>query len=159
MKTIKLFDEKLQIDIPTGFKDASSDYIRKHYGNGVQPQVVKVEEKEGVTISISYLTEEIEESNLLKEIKKYGVLYYRILPGFEQFGVAEKEINGHRYVSMQYKSFALARDLYNFMVMGSLERHMLLMQFHCTYREYEKWRPVFLEITESLKLLTAAPIN
>lgn len=29
MKSIKLFDEKLQISIPTGFKDASSDYIKK----------------------------------------------------------------------------------------------------------------------------------
>ncbi len=152
MKTIKIFDEKLQMDIPTGFKDASSEYIRKHYGHGVQPQVVKVKEKEGVTISISCLHQQVEEEDLLKEIKRYGVLYHRILPGFEQFGIAEKEIHGHRYVSMQYKSFALARDLYNFMVMGSIEGMMLLLQFHCTYRDYETWCPVFLEVTESLKL-------
>lgn len=152
MKTIKIFDEKLQMDIPTGFKDASSEYIRKHYGHGVQPQVVKVKEKEGVTISISCLHQQVEEEDLLKEIKRYGVLYHRILPGFEQFGIAEKAIHGHRYVSMQYKSFALARDLYNFMVMGSIEGMMLLLQFHCTYRDYETWCPVFLEVTESLKL-------
>lgn len=151
MKSIKLFDEKLQISIPTGFKDASSDYIKKHYGYGMQPQIVKVKEKEGVTISIFYLKEKVGENNLLNEVKRYEILYHRVLPGFEQFGIRHKEIHGHTYVSMQYKSFALERDLYNFMVMGSLEGHMLLVQFHCTYKEYEKWRPIFLEVTDSLE--------
>lgn len=154
MKTIKVFDEKLELELPTGFKDASGDYIRMHYGHGVQPQIVKVREKDGVTISISLIRQEVKEEELLKEIKRYGILYHRGIPGFQQFGIGEKEIHGHMYVSMQYKSFALARDLYNFMVMGSLEGMLLLMQFHCTYGEYKKWRPIFLEVTDSLKLLS-----
>lgn len=158
MKNVKIFDEKLQIAIPTGFKDASSAYIERHYGHGVQPQIVKVREKDGVTMSVSRIRQEVKEEDLLKELQRYDVLYHRGLPGYEQFGIAEKEIHGHRYASMQYKCFALARDLYNFMVMGSLEGMMLLLQFHCTYGEYETWRPVFLEITESLEILSNAGV-
>ena len=146
-----LFEGKCSILLPETMTDMGDTERTVIYRNLKRPQIIKTDREAGVAMTFSLLpadgaTESISMQrdracSDMKRIWKQNVFYDKGEIQAEEFTVAW----------MDYRTFCLDSSLYCLLFMFLMEEQMVLGNFHCSFPQYDIWKPAVLKLLATLQ--------
>lgn len=146
-----LFDGLCSMMLPDTMTDMDEGIRTAVYRSANRPQIIKTDEKAGVTITFSLLpVEDVTDSvpmrmdklrSDMKKLWKQNVFYDR----------GEIRADGFPAAWMDCKAFCLDGSLYCLLFMFQAEGQMILGNFHCSFPQYDTWKPAILKLLATLQ--------
>ena len=76
----------------------------------------------------------------------------RMVPGYAELGRGNKNINGCKVRCVQYKSYAVDKDMNNIFFCFETDEKIIYGFFSTPYYMYKVWTDIFLTFIETLKI-------
>lgn len=105
-----------------------------------------------VVINVTVGGNEITQDNLLLRLQEYYDGFKAQVTEFEALKVIRRRINGYDYGELQYRSEMMGYAFFTIFILGSFEGKELILTQQCMERDKKKWMPVFMNISESLRM-------
>lgn len=146
----KIFEitDKIFIQIPDSFIEASYDYLKRGYGTIYRPHCILVDEKSEVKMSLQILKKEekqVEEiiNNLKETIKlnNNAVIFYDYGEIFSSDALV---------TWIDYKTFLQNEIVYNMLFITDIDDMMMIGIFNCIFCLYSQWKEVFLSMLQTI---------
>jgi len=147
MEEQRILQEDVVIALPDGFFEMTeADFKEKNIL--LRPEHMLTNGKE---VYIIAETKARGEGDFIDNLKSIYTVTERITPGFYGLGMAKKEINGIEMGVIQYKSNTVVDNSYNIMMICNIKNKQIMVSGHCVWGDYEKWRPVFINMFETVE--------
>ena len=95
---------------------------------------------------------EILQDNLLQRLQEYYDGFKSQVNAFECLKVTKRIINGYEYGELQYSSQIMGYEFFTIFILGNYEGREVILTQQCMARDKKKWMPVFMNISESLRV-------
>ena len=150
----EMFGHKYSILLPVILADMDSSIIRAKYPNNNRPQIIKTDQDNDVTMTFSIMPgQETEEQtdillymrslrNDMKKIWKQNVFY----------DLGKVMAGGHTVGWMDFKAFCIDGSIYSLMFLFQAGEQMVLGNFHCSFVQYDIWKPVILKLLTTIQV-------
>lgn len=144
---------RLEMLIPTDFKQMSAEMIGVKYPNRTQqPQAVLSDDDGTVNIIVNYLPQSIQPSQVA-EFKEFQLNFFKKnRPDAQWLADGVKQINGKTFGFLKFTIDAVDQKVYNYMVFSELNGKILMLSFNCTEKLLPKWQATAEEIMASIAL-------
>ncbi|MEM1323521.1 MAG: hypothetical protein AAGG75_24865 [Bacteroidota bacterium] len=145
-----VLDGKLTIKVPEGFRLMTAEEIEARYPSGNRPALVYTDESLSVNIAINHTQNPAAADQLPEFLSAFE-------GQFEQSGMVEKwirkdmvKVKGQDAVQLEMMTKAPNTEIYNMVTGTVLEERLLLVSFNCVERLKDIWRPVAVQVSESI---------
>ncbi|MBO5145570.1 MAG: hypothetical protein J6C19_08565 [Lachnospiraceae bacterium] len=143
-KKYRLYDEGMEIMIPSGFKPA--DYF------GVSQYSWTAEDKR-VVIHVARGGADLAADELNKRLNEYYKGFHRDITCFECTHIAKRSVSGQAFGEIRYLSHMMGYCFYNIFLLGSYEGRELIVTLQCLAHDRTANAHIFENISDSLRLL------
>lgn len=164
---LSLFSDKIQIYLPVSFEDMPENLAKLKYPMSNRPQVIKTNKESDVNFNFNIILQVVAAKNrknftmqmkkVIRNIQPSNVFYeLKYINGKGQckdnLYDDEDSIDDRPIISFfDYKSPAIDQQLYNFVLFVFLEDCVIHGAFNCCYKDAEIWKPIFVQITNSIR--------
>lgn len=147
----KLFDEQVEILLPTSFIDMPQAVAKVKYPSEYRPPIIKTSLDGTVNFTFNLFDIFTEGSDGLEEVAAHFQLVLKqVNPILKIHNDDEAVCEGQPYRLFSYKSYGLDMQIYNLMCVTPIRDKVLQGSFSCPYEGHELWggiaRQVFLSI-------------
>ena len=152
-RRVALYDGIVSFVPPEGFKPPSDEVIRRKFPNATSPATVYANERATTSIAISYPPVQALTPEQLPEFKSFMKSNFdKQQPGLEWLKEELVEINGVRWVHLEFVSTAVDAKIHNDMLFTSVDQRMLLFNFNSTQGEYSKYENALARSKASIRV-------
>lgn len=150
----ELFGGKCSIMLPEILSDMSDRYRIIKYRNQNRAQVIKTDLNGDATMTFSLLPIPNKE-NALDISAQMEKLYCDMQKVWKQhvfYDMGEVEAEELLVAWMDFRSFCMDGSLYNLLFMFQVEEQIVLGNFHCSFPQYDIWKPVVLKLLMTIQV-------
>ncbi len=150
-----LFEGKFSIMLPEIMLDMADKYKRIKYPNQNRPQVIKTDFNGDATITFSLLPVSDTE-NALDISAQMGKLYGDMKKVWKQcvfYDMGQVEAEELPVAWMDFRLFCIDGSIYNLLFMFQVEEQVVLGNFHCSFPQYDIWKPVILKLLTTIQIV------
>lgn len=149
-----LFEGKMCLMLPKKFIDMPVEAAKVKYPMEQRPQIIKTNETGDVNFSFSLLDEKLQD-NQVEKVKDSLIRLLKQAYPANTFYESNIEEQNHRVIGwFDFKSHGFDQKLYNFMYLLPIEGKFLHGTFNCALSEVDLWKPVVLQVIQSIEDLT-----
>ncbi|VBB07143.1 Hypothetical protein LUCI_2387 [Lucifera butyrica] len=151
------FDDRLKIYIPTVFEDMPAEWARLKYPSEDRPQVIKTDQTGEINITLSYISNDIDEEAIpeIKDLVK--MLLRKQNPSYLFVGEGVENVAEKTAAFMEFKSPTMGEPLYQYRFFLEMERSVIMGIFSCPFAVYKAWQPIARQIMQSVRVMPAVP--
>ena len=149
-------DLGVSICLPEILESFSEEQIREKFVLAQNPTGLKVNTEHKIMFTINSTPMEIpgispsdDSVNVL--ILEQQKVISRLTPGYQEYGVKSKLIDGHMVACLNYKSQSLEDDMYNIFYVFLHRGKMINGMFSCPLADQVEWNLVFLMCLDTLQ--------
>lgn len=140
--------DALSIMLPDSWKRMPEEYARIKYPSEFRPQIIITTVDLNVNLGFTAFPTEIQTDDTLKVLERVRAAIHRSNPDYLIYScVNMKKIKGSWFA---FRSHAMDSDLYNMMMIASIEKRTIQGSFNCPYGEYHKWKKAVLLMWDSI---------
>lgn len=150
----ELFDHKLSIMLPKHFQLMEYSIAKMKYPMESRPQVIYTNASGEVNFAFSHLDVQIESDQVRDCSAHIKAVIAKVNPAYIFDESADETIGRMQLSWFAFVSFAIDRDIYNFMYIANLEGKILHGVFNCPAEAAEDWRIVIKQAVRTMKDLT-----
>ncbi len=137
----------LSIMLPDSWKQMPEEYARVKYPSEFRPQIIITTADLSVNLGFTAFPTEIQADDTLMVLERMRAAIHRSNTDYLMFSCANmKEIKGSWFA---FRSHAMDSDLYNMMMIASIEKRTIQGSFNCPYGAYQKWKKAVLLMWDS----------
>lgn len=137
--------------IPEGFELMNAEMMASKYSKtGYQPTEVYTNEEGTINIALNYTHNKAEEKDL-QGMKTTMEGQFK-QPTIEFIQSSLQEINGRKYISMEFITPASDSRIYNLIQITSLEGRLAMFTFNCTENYRKDWQITGKKIMKSIEM-------
>ena len=125
------------INVPIEFEVMSEEMKNLKYPNGNPPTIVYTNLNGTVNVACNDNSIEMEDSELEEYVELFKSLIEESTSDME-INYAEK--NEHKFASIQFISQAVDTEIYNHMILFTLDGYLRIVSFNCTPEYIEEWQ-------------------
>lgn len=150
----KLFGGKCSIMLPESLSDMNVRYRMIKYRNQNRPQIIKTDFKGDATITFSLLPMEDNESaaDISTRMEKLHGDMRKVWKQYVFYDTGEVEAEEVLVAWMDFRSFCIDGSIYNLLFMFQAEEQIVLGNFHCSFPQYDIWKPVVLKLLMTIRV-------
>ena len=151
----ELFGGKCSIMLPEIMSDMNNRYRMIKYRNQNRPQVIKTDFNADATVTFSLLPMADRENapDISAQMEKLHGDMKKVWKQHVFYDTGEVIAGGLTVAWMDFRSFCMDGSLYNLLFMFQVEEQIVLGNFHCSFPQYDIWKPAVL------RLLTTVQVN
>lgn len=151
----ELFGGKCSIMLPKILSDMNARYRIMKYRNPNRPQVIKTDFDCDATMTFSLLPMPDSDNtpDISARMEKLHDDMQKVWKQHVFYDTGEVEAEKNIVAWMDFRSFCMDGSIYNLLFMFPVEEQIVLGNFHCSFPQYDIWKPVVL------KLLTTIRVN
>jgi len=146
-------NEKVSIVLPEKFSRMSKEMIEKKYPRGNAPADVFSNERTTVSITAGYTPNAnltLEQLPQFKEVMEKT--FERNVPGLLWITRGFQEINGNKWVHLEFQSNAVDTEIRNIVLMTALDNGLVMLNFNATVNDYESYKAVLEKSQKSIEI-------
>jgi len=106
-----------------------------------------------VVINVTCGGNAMTQESLLQRLQEYYDGFKKQVMEFECIKITRRRINGYDYAELQYRSELMGYAFFTIFILGIYEGREFILTQQCMEREQKAWMPVFMNISESLRIL------
>lgn len=138
----------MEIALPKGWKQMPKEYARVKYPSEFRPQMIMTTEDLGVNMGFTVFPEAIQYGDAGKITERMQAAIHRSNSDYSMLSRESlPKIKGSWFA---FRSHAMDSDLYNMMLIASVDMKTVQGSFNCPYKDYMKWKKVVLMIWDSI---------
>lgn len=118
--------------------------------SGHRPSEVYTNVKGTINVALNHTKNSVSDASLPDVKKAMEQQFQR--SGLTVIRTDLKELNGSKFVILEFLSSAVDTRIYNLMAVGNLENRLVMITFNCTEAERDQWETFGTEIIGSIKL-------
>lgn len=141
------FGMGFSVRIPEEFKRADGENTSDIFWSEKRPEVILTSSKREEGLTFQLLNEEMDGEALLDCRKIVKQLIEQIDGRCVFYDMGEKS----EAVWFDYKSFAENEVVYNLVFLFQTGQRKILGTFFCLFKEYDKWKPIILNMLETIQ--------
>lgn len=148
----KLFDDQVEIVLPTSFIDMPQAVVKVKYPSEYRPPIIKTSLNGTANFTFNLFDILIEGSDGLEEVSAHFQLVLKqVNPAIKIHNYDEVicEDQHHRFFS--YKSYGLDMQMYNLIGVTPIKNKILQTCFNCPYEERELWEQIAQQVFLTVK--------
>src|SRR5215207_6078775 len=146
-------NQKVSFVVPKGFTRTTKEMVDKKYPRGNAPQHVFSNERTTVSIAAGYTPNANLTGEQLPQFKEYmEQTVERNTPGLRWIARGFTEINGTRWIRLEFQSNAVDTEIRNVMLMTPLDNGLVLFNFNSTVGAYEAHKALLEQSQESVQI-------
>lgn len=147
------FEDKFKIYIPKDFEDMPMEIRKFKYPAENRPEIIKSNEDGSIAITLNLIDSPLDEERVeeLKDGMKNIIRKTNPANVFYDDGILE--VKSKNIGFFEFKSSAIDDFIYNVMFFLEFEEITLMGSFSCVYKNYEEWRPVVLQMLNSINVV------
>ncbi|MCM1425664.1 MAG: hypothetical protein NC118_03585 [Eubacterium sp.] len=151
----ELFGGKCSMMLPEIMTDMNRRYRMIKYRNQHRPQVIKTDFDNDATVTFSLLPMADRENaaDISVQMEKLYSDMKKVWKQYVFYDTGEVAAGEFAVAWMDFRSFCVDGSIYNLLFMFRAEEQIVLGNFHCSFPQYDIWKPVIL------KLLTTVRVN
>ena len=137
--------------IPEGFELMDVEMLASKYPQtGHQPTEVYTNEEGTINIALNYTQNKAEEKDLSGVKKTMESQFNQPTIEFNQSSM--QEINGRKYIQLEFVTPAVDSRIYNFIQITSFEGRLAMFTFNCTGNYRKAWEATGKKIMQSIEM-------
>lgn len=149
----KLFNEQMEILLPTSFINMPPAVAKVKYPSEYRPQIIKTSLDGTANFTFNLFDILIEGSDGLEEVAAHFQLVLKqVNPILKIHNYNEVDCEGQSYRLFSYKSYGLDMQIYNLMCVTQIKDKVLQGSFSCPYEEHELWEEIARQIFLSIRM-------
>jgi len=150
----ELFDGRMSVMLPVKFIDMPLEYAKIKYPSEQRPKIIKMSEDGGVNFTFDLLDVDFE-TKFVKEARD-GVFHIikSIQPANVFYESKEEQVGDTLAGWFDFKSHAMDGKIYNIMYCMPIGGKFLQGIFNCTFTDSRLWKPIALQVINSIQDLT-----
>lgn len=152
LQEISVLSDKVEILIPKGFSIMSGEMAKIKYPSERRPTLIYT--NESATINIAFNHTESKASN--GEIQSYKdsleKTFKNLNPSAKWYSSDVLKINSRNVGCLEFLTPALDTRIYNLIFFTELDGRLLLISFNCTEAQMNDWKPIAINIMNSLNV-------
>ncbi len=140
-----------EVMMPEDFTEMDSDLAGKKYPSVDRPQVIMTDEEGEVNFTFSLFEQEVEAEKIDGTLNQFQIMITTAQPANQFMG--RGHVGNEEYQSgwLDFKSHTLDGTVYNILSITALKERFLLGLFNCPYEEWLDWKPVMLELLNTIR--------
>ena len=139
-----------RIMMPEEFTQMEPKLAAKKYPSVDRPQLIMTDEEGVVNFTFSLFEEEIEAEKIDGTLNQFQIMITTAQPANKFMGKGHIETNKYRCGWMEFKSHTLDGAVYNILSIIVIKERFILGLFNCPYEEWLDWKPVMLELLNTI---------
>lgn len=149
-----LFEEKFTMLIPDNVRDMAWKEIVSKYRNRHRPQIIKTNYAGDITLTFSILSTDMVENREIGVLQKMEQIRNDMKKIWKQnvfYDIGEVQAETLSIAWMDFKAFCFNGDLYSMIFIFEIEDKMILGNFHCSFPQYDMWKPAMLKLLTTIR--------
>ncbi len=149
----KLFNEQVEILLPTSFIDMPQAVAQVKYPSEYRPPIIKTSLDGTANFTFNLFDIQTEGSDGLEEVTAHFQLVLKqVNPILKIHNYNEVTCEGQSYRLFSYKSYGLDMQIYNLMCVTPIRDKVLQGSFNCPYEEHEPWKKIAQQVFLSIRI-------
>lgn len=149
----KLFNEQVEILLPTSFIDMPQAVAKVKYPSEYRPPIIKTSLDGTVNFTFNLFDILTEGSDGLEEVATHFQLVLKqVNPILKIHNYNEMTCESQSYRLFSYKSYGLDMQIYNLMCVTPIRDKILQGSFSCPYEEHELWEEIAQQVFLSIRI-------
>ena len=138
----------MEIMLPDEWKQMPEKFAKIKYPSEFRPGIILTSTDLEVNMGFTVFPQKIPDGTAGKIVEHMQAVIHRSNPDYPMLGRGKLEKTGGSWFA--FRSHALDSDLYNMMMVMSLDGKMLQGIFNCPYKDYRQWEKVAIKMWESI---------
>lgn len=152
-ETFVFGDGKISLVIPEKFNRMSKEMVDQKYPRGTAPEYVFSNAKTTVSIAAGYKPGADLSIAQLPKFKAYMEnTFERNVPGLRWITREIAEINGRRWIRLEFQSNAVDTEIINSVLMTALDNGLVTLNFNATVGDYPAYKATLRQSQRSIKV-------
>ena len=126
--------------------------LRLKYPNGIRPNEVYSNESGSVNVAINHTQNAMSQRQIGSFHKELEAMFKKLYPKATWYNSGIIEINGRKWLTLNFTMSAADTDIRNIMVGSSVAGKLLLVSFNVTVQEEQEWLKPADAIIQSLRV-------
>lgn len=147
-----LFEGKCSILLPETMTDMGDAERTVIYRNLKRPQIIKTDREAGVAMTFSLLPVDDMPESISMQLDRVCCDMKKIWKQNVFYDKGEIQAEGVSVAWMDYRAFCLDSSLYCLLFMFLMEEQIVLGNFHCSFPQYDIWKPTVLKLLATLQV-------
>ncbi|MCI6813183.1 MAG: hypothetical protein MR922_12430 [Lachnospiraceae bacterium] len=145
--------QKFSLFLPEELQEMSESKQKIKYPNWNRPKLILSDRYGNATLAFSCLPlmreqKDKEVEDTLKEIQQEMKKRWKQQVFYETGVVKTGEL---KVAWLDYRGFCLDESLYSLLFLFFLQEEMILGNFHCSFVDYDRWKPIVLKLLETIE--------
>jgi hypothetical protein len=152
-ETVVFAHEKVSFVLPKAFRRMTKEMVEKKYPRGDAPEYVFSNEATTVSIAAGYTPNAnltIEQLPQFKEFMEKN--FERLIAGVEWVARGFKEINGNKWIYLEFQSNAVDTEVRNIILMTALDNGLVMFNFNATVGDYPSYKELLEQSQGSIEI-------
>ncbi len=151
LQEVSLYDGLCTIGLPVSMYDMEPWKRSVKYRGRTQPDVVITDENADATFTFSYAGQMAEGEKPEQRLENLRADMQKVWKQAVFYDTGMVMAGDLPVPWMDCKTFCLDCSLYCLLFLFELQGELVLGNFHCSFPQYDKWKPVVLEVLETIE--------
>lgn len=140
--------ETLSMMLPDSWKQMPEEYAKIKYPSEFRPRVIMTTPDLSTNLGFTAFSEMLQDSGTDKVMERVMSAIHRNNPDYQIYPYERLEkIKGCWFA---FRSHAMDSDLYNMMLLVPVGKKLVLANFNCPYKDYQKWKKAVLMMWDTI---------
>ena len=150
----RLFPENaVSIMLPEKFVPMSDETVRIKYPSEHRPDTILTDETGTINFLLQYMDGNVDDTTIdTFRNQIFGLMKYAN-PGIKEREIGEVDIEKIHIAYVEFSNNAIGGKLYNLMFYLNVNGKPLMGSFNCLTKDMKYWRPVAVEMMQSIRLI------
>lgn len=145
--------QKFSLFLPEELQEMPEGEQKVKYPNRNRPEIILSDRYGNATLAFSCLPlmreqKDKEVEDTVKEIHQEMKKRWKQQVSYETGVVKTGEL---KVAWLDYRGFCLDESLYSLLFLFFLQEEMILGNFHCSFVDYDRWKPIVLKLLETIE--------
>lgn len=152
-ESVAFANEKVSFVVPKGFTRTTKEMVDKKYPRGNAPEHVFSNARTTVSIAAGYTPNANLTVEQLPQFKDFmEQTFERNTPGLRWIARGFKEINGNKWIRLEFQSNAVDTEIRNIILMTALDNGLVMFNFNSTVGDYGAHQALLEQSQESVQI-------
>ncbi len=148
-----LFEGKCSMLFPENLRDMPYPDVTVKYPGTNRPQIIKTDRDGSASITLGILPIENADGDgeVFEKLKKIRRDMKKVWKQNAFYDMGEVQAQEITVAWMDFRTFTLTGSLYCMIFIFQSEKEMILGNFHCSFPEYDIWKPAVLKLLGTIR--------
>lgn len=150
----RIFEKNdISMMVPEEFTTMSEETAKMKYPSEYRPNSILTDNTGTINILFQFMEGDVDSSTIKDFRNQVFGLMKHVNPGIKEREIGEIEINDNVIAYVEFSNNAIGGKLYNLMFYMSINGKPLMGSINCLTKDMKYWRPVAIEMMQSIELL------